>query len=631
MKIKWLSLVRIIGLFSVLLYHFFIKSFPGVFIGVDVFFVFSGYLITSLFFVELEKTGKFDLLAYYKRRFLRIFPPLLIMIVTTLPFTLLLPLDFRANLAKQVAAAIGFVTNKFEILAGNAYEAQQIPQLYVHTWTLSLEFLFYLIWGVLFFILIWLLKRSQVNGKKRLVVTRFIIFVFSIILSLFSIIYLEVTFNPNYLSYSYFSFMAHAYPFFIGATVAVLVGIRIGNKQRAHFLVYPMKKWWFLTTASLLSLVFLIIFGKFESAWTIRVTLLLTSVLAAVLIVQFRILHERFAFTEPKILTVLADTSYNMYLFHWPIWLFISQFISQTLLAGVLSFLISFAVSAVVYYGIEPYFHGKRLEIFLFGKTFYVGLGLLVLVGATVVLTAPKISKVARSLDEARISETMVALDKKGQLAQNLLDTGNAIFENTSWYVPLAGFSTSSDMQLKQQVLKDVAPVSDKIFDGTQTILGDSVMVGVVPYLSTILPDADIDAKVGRNFASIYDLFNQKLQAGQLGDYLVISAGANVTNDMKNDVQKIIDEAPKGMHLVLVTAYDGKNMTVLTTFNHYLQTLQTTYNWVAVADWAGTIASKDDLLWDDKVHFAGKQDVSAIYLNLMVDSLNQVAQTKGKS
>lgn len=74
MKIKWFSLIRVLGLVTVLGYHFFVKSFPGGFIGVDIFFVFSGYLITALFFIELEKSNSFTLLTYYKRRFIRISP-----------------------------------------------------------------------------------------------------------------------------------------------------------------------------------------------------------------------------------------------------------------------------------------------------------------------------------------------------------------------------------------------------------------------------------------------------------------------------------------------------------------------------------------------------------------------------
>ena len=625
MKIKWFSLIRILGLVTVLGYHFFVKSFPGGFIGVDIFFVFSGYLITSLFFIELEKSGSFTLLTYYKRRFIRIFPPLVIMIVTTLPFTLLLPSDFRANLAKQVAAAIGFVTNRFEIQSGLSYEAQQTPQLYIHTWTLSLEFLFYLIWGALLFILVFWLKKQGYTGKKLLGQTRFIVFVLAVLTSIGSIIYLEVTFNPNYLSYSYFAFASHAYPFFIGAIVATVVGVRISDKQKARFSNYPVKKTLLWSGIPILILLLLSLFGKFESSWTIRTNLILTSVLTAILIVQFRILHERTTSSEPKILMVLADTSYSVYLFHWPVWLVISHFLPQVFLAGVLSFIVSFTASAAVYYGIEPYFHGKQSVKWLMSKPIYGGLAVVVFGGLGVMGTAPTLSKTERSLHEAAISEAMVSLDQKGQLGQNLYDVGNNINANTSWYNPAAGFNTSTDMRLKQST-----SISDKILNSSQTVLGDSVMVGVVPYLATILPDADVDAQVGLNYDSVLASFEKHVKAGTIGKYVIISAGANVTSDMTADVQKIIDSAPKGTRLVFVTPYDGKNKVVLNEFNTYLKSLQNKYNWLAVADWASYIEPQENRLWADKIHFAGKQDVAIDYLNLLAQSLNEIAKSKGK-
>ena len=625
MKIKWFSLIRVLGLVAVLGYHFFAKTFPSGFIGVDVFFVFSGYLITALFLIELEKSNHFKLLTYYKRRFIRIFPPLVIMILTTLPFTLLLPSDFRANLAKQVAAAIGFVTNRFEIQSGLSYEAQQTPQLYIHTWTLSLEFLFYLVWGALLFILVFWLKKQGLTGKKLLNQTRFVVFIVAVLASFASIIYLQVTIDPKYLSYSYFAFASHAYPFFIGALVATIVGVRISEHQQARFAVYPIKKLLVWSGLPILILLALSLFGKFESSWTIRTNLILTSILTAILIVQFRILHERTSRPEPKILTVLADTSYSLYLFHWPVWLIISHFVPQVLLAGVLSFLVSFAASAAVYYGVEPYFHGKQPAQWLMAKPFYAGLSVLSLVGLGVLVTAPALSKTEQSLHEAAISEAMVSLDHKGQLSQNLYDVGSNINANTSWYYPATGFNTSADMRLKQSTA-----LSDKILDSSQTVLGDSVMVGVVPYLSKILPDADVEAQVGLNLDSILTLFEKRGKAGTIGKYVIISAGANVTNDMTADVQKIVAAAPKGTRLVFVTPYDGKNKVVLSEFDTYLKSLPNTYQWISVADWASYIEPQEDRLWADKVHFAGKEDVAIDYLNLLAQSLNQVAKSKGK-
>ena len=77
MRIKWFSLVRVTGLLLVLLYHFFQKAFPGGFIGVDIFFTFSGFLITALLIDEFARKQGIDYLAFLKRRFYRIVPPCL--------------------------------------------------------------------------------------------------------------------------------------------------------------------------------------------------------------------------------------------------------------------------------------------------------------------------------------------------------------------------------------------------------------------------------------------------------------------------------------------------------------------------------------------------------------------------
>lgn len=102
MRIKWFSMVRVIGLFLVLLYHFFKTAFPGGFIGVDIFFTFSGYLITALLIDEYSRNKKIDLLGFYKRRFYRIVPPLILMILIVMPFTYLVRRDYVASIGSQV-------------------------------------------------------------------------------------------------------------------------------------------------------------------------------------------------------------------------------------------------------------------------------------------------------------------------------------------------------------------------------------------------------------------------------------------------------------------------------------------------------------------------------------------------
>ncbi len=118
MRIKWFSLIRITGLICVLLYHFFQMRYTGGFIGVDIFFTFSGYLITALALDEFSRSNKFALRDFYYRRVMRILPPLILMICLVLPFTLLVGKDYITDLFHQIAAALGFVTNLFEIKTG---------------------------------------------------------------------------------------------------------------------------------------------------------------------------------------------------------------------------------------------------------------------------------------------------------------------------------------------------------------------------------------------------------------------------------------------------------------------------------------------------------------------------------
>ncbi|MCL1929413.1 MAG: acyltransferase family protein, partial [Treponema sp.] len=97
-NIKWLSTIRIAGLLLVLVYHFFLDILPGGFIGVDIFFTLSGFLVTASIVEEFRNNGQFALFSFYKRRFLRLYPPLVLCILFTLPFTFLLSSDFIVNI-----------------------------------------------------------------------------------------------------------------------------------------------------------------------------------------------------------------------------------------------------------------------------------------------------------------------------------------------------------------------------------------------------------------------------------------------------------------------------------------------------------------------------------------------------
>ena len=210
----------------VLTYHFFQTQFTGGFIGVDIFFTFSGFLITSLMVDEFARSDNFKLMAFYGRRFYRIVPPLFIAVLLVLPLTYLIDHDFVTDIGKQVAAALGFTTNYFEIATGGSYENKFIPHLFVHTWSLAVEMHFYILWGLIAW-LVAKISRRLASGRRAL--TRFrwglgllttAFAIESFVMMYFGAVGLK-DFSPVY-----FSSLTHCFPFFVGGLIGVLSGIK---------------------------------------------------------------------------------------------------------------------------------------------------------------------------------------------------------------------------------------------------------------------------------------------------------------------------------------------------------------------------------------------------------------------
>lgn len=328
MRIKWFSLVRITGLLLVLLYHFFKTKFTGGFIGVDIFFTFSGYLITALLIDEYNRDKKIDLVGFYRRRFYRIVPPMVLMVLVVMPFTLLVRNDFRAMIGQQIAATIGFMTNIYEIVTGGNYESQFIPHLFVHTWSLAIEVHFYILWGLL----VWLLARQQFSPNKF----RSILFITSS--AIFGLSFLSMfigAFFVSNFSTLYFSSFSHSFPFFLGAVFATLTGIKTTTiRFKKNIQLWSKQRVLLLIAVSIFFLLILTFALDFNNIFTYLFGFVLASLFASTMIYGTRILSDQLPdVEEPKILTYIADISYGMYLFHWPFYIIFSQLVPNALAA----------------------------------------------------------------------------------------------------------------------------------------------------------------------------------------------------------------------------------------------------------------------------------------------------------
>ena len=362
-KVKWFGSVRVFGLFLVLIYHLFYEWLPGGFLGVDVFFTFSGFLITALILGEVRKRGKFDLPKFLVNRIRRIMVPLFFAVAFTLPFALLISTDFTVGIGKQVAAALSFTSNWYNIIAGSSYEAQLLPQMYVHTWALSVIVQFYLAWGALCALIVVIFRaihkktRSKLYGSVRITVL-----VLSCIITLGSFLYLNSLYSAdNDLSFIYFNTLARFFSFFIGSIAAVIWGLsaRQDNalKKRLFSGHTTIKAIALIITTILAAgtIVFMSVRFTFDDEFVYRYGFLASSLLTVVLIYSTHGLHilTPSSVAEPRVVRAVERLSYDAYLYHWPVFIIISALMVNKMDAAITTLIVTAFACAIMVYCVQ--------------------------------------------------------------------------------------------------------------------------------------------------------------------------------------------------------------------------------------------------------------------------------------
>ena len=604
MRIKWFSLIRITGLILVLLYHFFQTIFPGGFFGVDVFFTFSGFLITSLLLEEFSQKGEIDIIGFFRRRFYRIFPPVVMMVLVIMPFTLMVRQDYVAGIGAQIAGVLGFMTNFYEMLTGGSYESQFIPHLFVHNWSLAVEVHYYILWGLA----VWFLsKRYKTSGQLRATV-----FLLSSAAFLISFLSMFIgSFIVSSYSTVYFSSFTHVYPFFLGSVLATIVGVR----QTTPILkrlnkVLDLKQTLLVFAAGLGVLLLLTFFVKFTSLFTYLLGFLLASLATLVMIVATRLLHEKTeSIEEPKIVSFLADTSYAVYLFHWPFYIIFSQLMGN-ILAVILTMIFSYLFATLSFYVIEPLIAGKTTwllekvkEIPHIKPIFAGSIGVLGLVMLIIMILAPQVGAFETDLTVNGLKQAQTSLVRTKTMADQ---------EEASRYNIAEGVS----------------------------IIGDSVTLRATPGLQEVLPGAQIDGQVSRNTKQANELMLNYSQNKALPKIVVIATGVNNPENYKADLDLLITNLPKGHQLVLVTPYEGdttqETQPYVEQYASYARELAQKYPYIALADW-NQVAKDHPDIWKgtDQVHFGSdttKQDEGAkLYAETINAAVKALADKPVKS
>ena len=214
--------LRAIAVLSVIFFHTGFQLFPGGFVGVDIFFVISGYLITTLVMKKLE-VGQFSIIEFYERRARRILPALFLVMAVCVPFAWLwmMPTDAR-EFYYSVIAVLGFVSNVFFLQTSTYFGSGAELKPLLHTWSLAIEEQFYALFPI-FLILAWRL------GRKKIVA----LLAIGVFLSL-ALAHVVVSSKPNA---AFFLLPTRGWELAIGA----LLAFYISDEQREHFPVIPFQ------------------------------------------------------------------------------------------------------------------------------------------------------------------------------------------------------------------------------------------------------------------------------------------------------------------------------------------------------------------------------------------------------
>ena len=342
--------IRTIAVLSVLFFHAQFEIFSGGFIGVDVFFVISGYLITSVILREIS-LNKFTFINFYDKRIRRIFPALFFVIFCSVPFALLLmlPSDIRGYSQTLFASTIFGSNFLFWIQSGDYFDTGSIWKPLHHTWSLAIEEQFY------FFHPIFLLIITKLSFRLQK-----IILLIGIFLSIAICIYLlDIDSKGNF-----YLLPSRVWELFAGAFLAYL------NIEKIKTLF--SKNINDLIVIFGLILIFYAII-TFDSLTPHPSLLTVIPVLGTVLIIIFggKYGFSGFLLTN-KIVVYIGLISYSLYLWHYPIFVFSRYFFLQdlTILNYFILIFITFLLSIFSYNYIEQPFRNrtkfKRKTIFTF-------------------------------------------------------------------------------------------------------------------------------------------------------------------------------------------------------------------------------------------------------------------------
>lgn len=548
--------LRALAVIAVMFYHLGFSWIPGGFLGVDLFFVISGYVITRMLLDSIAQSGGLDLRGFYLARLRRLLPALLFMLTTTIiAVGIWAPDTIRRLLVDTPFALTGTINWWLVANEQDYFESIGRPPLLQHTWSLAVEAQFYLVWPL---ILYFILKKF---GKKHIPIAALSIAAASGIALLLVSFSIDAA-NASKVSHVYFGTDTHSIGLFLGAALAVSwipQNFRVELSRRGQNFIDGIG---FVGFAGILA-TFLFIDASNPAMY--KIAFPLAGIFGAAIIASIVHPASRFApILQNKVLLWIGERSYAIYLWHWVIF----QVTRPTVdLAGQawalysLRILIVFALADISLRYVELPIRRGVIQYWIKGRKYRT--------------------------------------KKERNRQTSLLSAATVIVVIIAAVISVRAISIASDARtaLEKSLTVDTSSAVPAERDGLW-VTGDSVILGIRSVLEENQPISLVNARIGRQAPELLEVLIQD-QPQALDSPIIFNLGNN--NALSREQVEQIFEAVKGQPQIIVvnTAVprpwrDGNNQIISEVAVNYPQ--------ADVIDWNAISNGRPEYFAPDGVH-----------------------------
>ncbi|MSO16704.1 MAG: acyltransferase [Candidatus Planktophila sp.] len=548
--------LRALAVIAVMLYHLGFTWIPGGFLGVDLFFVISGYVITRLLLDSIEQSGGLDLRGFYLARARRLLPALIFTVTTTTIAIGIWAPDTIKRLLTDMPFSLTGTMNWWLVARHQDYfESIGRPPLLQHTWSLAVEAQFYLLWPLILF---FILKRL---GKRRIPIAALVIAAASGITLLLVSFSLDAS-NASKVSHVYFGTDTHSIGLFLGAALAVSwipQNFTINVSKKAQDFIDGIGVFGFIGIIA----TFLLIDETKPTLY--KIAFPLAGLFGASIIMSVVHPASRFApILQNRILVWIGQRSYAMYLWHWIIFQVTRPSVD---LAGqmwalyALRILIVFALADISLRYVEQPIRRGALKLWLKGLKYR--------------------TKKERSRQTRTFAAVFVVV-----LALATVVSVRAVSIGNEQRAAIEKALTSPDVSIS-------APVADGLW-----VTGDSVILGIRASLDAQMPISVMNARIGRQAPELLEVMTR--DKAEIGNSPVIFNLGNNGVLNRSDVQAIFELVKDQPQVIVVNTAvsrpwrDGNNALVAEVAQQY--------STVTLIDWNSISMGHPEYFAPDGIH-----------------------------